>query len=420
MKNIPSVKYESGMPLLNDVGKILYVSTIKDWSYIAKWYLHLTQSKTIPNYEVKEKVNELLKGKHSLSTYDKIKIIYDYIVQNITYSSVPFRQSAFIPQKARDVLVTKIGDCKDMATLFITMLKVIGVKADYVLVNTKDNGLNKNALPGNYFDHAIARVIINGKPDYFDLTARNFPPGTLPSMDVGAFALDITGKESEPFYISGKNLHSNKIIRNSVAKINDDNSVDVNVNTMRYGAITANLRYQINYLSKKEQIKKLNESLSGKFSNFNVTSFSCDNLDTLTTTLNDECSFTLNQYIGNVGNYKLLKLPWEDRVNSSAAISYDQRKFAYDRNNDADFLQETLKIKLPDGYVPLEMPKDVNLKCKEADYSVEYNFSNGIITATRSMKNLRDVVNPKDYKSFKDFINKVISSDLTQILLKKS
>jgi len=420
MKNIPAIKYETGMPPLNDVGKVLYVSTIKNWNYIARWYLHLTRSKTIPNFEIKEKVNELLQGKNSLPLYDKIKIIYDYIVQNITYSSVSFRQSAFIPQKARDVMVTKIGDCKDMATLFITMLKVLNVSADYVLVNSRDNGLNTNALPGNYFNHAIAKVVIDGKPMFFDLTARNYPAGTLPSMDIGAFALDVTNSESKPFYINAKNLFTRKIIRNTEAVIKEDNSVLVNIKTERTGATTAALRYEYNDIGKNEQLKNLNESLSNIFNNFKVISFSSDNLDTLTKTLNYNYSFTLNQFIGNVGNYKLLKLPWEDRMNSNTAISYDQRKYAYDRNDNVDLFKETINIKLPAGYAPLEMPKNINLDCKEAKYSVEYKFEYGSITATRIMKNLSDIVNPEDYKSYKDFINKVISSDFTQILLKKS
>ena len=210
MKNIEAVKYEAGMPSLDQVGMTLYFSTIKNWDYIAKWYLNLTNSKTVVNYEIKEKVAELLKGKENLTEKDKIKIIYEYIIKNITYSSVPFRQSAFIPQKARDVLATMIGDCKDMATLFITMLKAIDVKADYVLVNTRNEGANTNALPGIYFNHVIARVNIDGKPMLFDLTARDYPFGTLPEGDIDSFALVVKQDDSKPFYIGKEDFGSRK------------------------------------------------------------------------------------------------------------------------------------------------------------------------------------------------------------------
>lgn len=419
MKDIPAIKYEAAMPPLDEIGKTLYISTIKDWDYISKWYLDLTNSKTVVNYEIKEKVADLLKGKENLPDKDKVKIIYEYLVKNITYSSVPFRQSAFIPQKARDVLVTKIGDCKDMATLFITMLKSINIKAEYVLVNTRNEGANTNALPGIYFNHVIARVSIDGKPMLFDLTARDYPFETLPEADVAAFALVVKQAESKPFYIEEKDFGERIIARSTNVLVNDDNSAIVSVNTKRTGSATAFVRSMYGNVDEKEQISKLNENLADNFNNYKVVSFKCDNLDSLTTELNYNYSLILNQYIGIVGNYKLLKIPWEDAETSSTPLSYELRKYAYNRITSTDAIEETMTIKLPSGYEPVELPQNAALDCKVASYSIEYKYSGGIITAKRVEKNKIDVVNPEDYKEYKDFVNKTIEKDITQILLKK-
>ena len=254
MKNIEPVKYEAGMPPLDEVGMTLYFSTIDSWDYIAKWYLNLTNSKTVLNYEIKEKVAELLNGKENLSDKEKVKILYEYIIKNITYSSVPFRQSAFIPQKARDVLVTKIGDCKDMATLFVTMLKAINIKADYVLVNTRNEGANTNALPGIYFNHVIARVNIDGKPMLFDLTARDYPFETLPEGDIGSFALVVKQDESKPFYIEKKDFGKRIITRVTDVLVKDDNSVELAITSRRTGSATAFVRDMYGNLDEKEQV----------------------------------------------------------------------------------------------------------------------------------------------------------------------
>jgi hypothetical protein len=384
MKNIQPVKYEAGMPPLNEVGMTLYLSTIDSWGYISRWYLNLTNSKTVVNYEIKEKVDELLKGKENLPEKDKIKIIYEYIIKNITYSSVPFRQSAFIPQKARDVLVTKIGDCKDMATLFVTMLKVINIKAEYVLVNTRNEGANTNALPGIYFNHVIARVNIEGKPMLFDLTARDYPFETLPEGDIGSFALVVKQGDSKPFYIEKKDFKKRIITRNTEVVVKDDNSVDLTVNSNRTGSATAFVRDVYGNIDEKEQVNKLTENLADNFNNYKVLSFKGNNLDSLTNDVNYSYSFVLNQYIGTAGNYKLLKLPWEDAENStSAPLSYDQRKYAYNRITSTDEIVETMNVKLPPGYVPVEMPQDAKFDCKIASYSIEYKYADGIITAKR-------------------------------------
>ena len=78
-----------------------------------------------------------------------------------------------------------------------------------------------------------------------------------------------------------------------------------------------------------------------------------------------------------------------------------------------------MNIKLPSGYVPLELPQDAKFECKIASYSIEYKYSNGTITAKRIEKNKVDTVDPGDYKEYKDYVNKTIEKDLTQILLKK-
>jgi hypothetical protein len=127
----------------------------------------------------------------------------------------------------------------------------------------------------------------------------------------------------------------------------------------------------------------------------------------------------LNQYIGIVGNYKLLKIPWEDTETSSAPISYDQRKYAYMRITSTDEVAETMNIKLPAGYVPVELPQNTKLDCKISSYSIEYKYANGIITAKRTQTNKLDVITTGDYKEYKDYVNKTIEKDLTQILLKK-
>jgi hypothetical protein len=299
------------------------------------------------------------------------------------------------------------------------MLKAIDVKADYVLVNTRNEDANTNALPGIYFNHVIARVNIDGKPMLFDLTARNYPFGTIPEGDINSFALVVKQDESKPFYIEKKDFGKRTIARNTNVLVKDDNSIELSVDTKRTGSATAFVREMYGNIDEKEQISKLTENLADNFNNYKVLSFKSDDLDTLTTEVNYSYSLILNQYIGIVGNYKLLKIPWEDAETSSTPLSYDQRKYAYDRITSTDEIEETMSIKLPAGYTPVELPQDAKLDCKIASYSIEFKYSDGIITAKRVAINKIDSISPEDYKEYKDYVNKTIENDLTQILLKK-
>lgn len=96
-----------------------------------------------------------------------------------------------IPQKARDVFVTRIGDCKDKAALGIAMLRSAGFTANFVLVNARYEGLNKHMLPSIAFNHAIVSVATQEGTLYLDLTAQNFPVGSVLLGGSGSFALEI-------------------------------------------------------------------------------------------------------------------------------------------------------------------------------------------------------------------------------------
>src|SRR5262249_16693815 len=170
VRNEPAIEFEANMPGLEDIGKALYISSLNDWGTLVDWYTDLARTKTRRTYEIKEQVERIFAGKKEVSDEEKIEKVYNFITENIRYSSVPFRQSGLIPQKARDVLVNKIGDCKDVATLCISMLNEVGVKSYHVLLNTRDAGQNNNSVPAILFNHCIVAVETPKGLRYLDLT----------------------------------------------------------------------------------------------------------------------------------------------------------------------------------------------------------------------------------------------------------
>ena len=176
MVNPVICKNEPFMPPLMDVGPTVHVSTLESWNDIARWYSDLATSKTDDDFEVKAVFDSLFpKGFAQLGDREKATRIYQYICKNIHYSSVPFRQGAFVPQKASVTLTTKLGDCKDLSSLFVALARLSGLKANLVLVNTRDNGLKEMELPSLEFNHCIVKCQIDGKGYFLELTDNNLP-----------------------------------------------------------------------------------------------------------------------------------------------------------------------------------------------------------------------------------------------------
>ncbi|MFQ5606083.1 MAG: tetratricopeptide repeat protein [bacterium] len=414
----PAIEYEYYMPGLEDIGKVLYVSSIPDWSFIVNWYSDLARTKTRTSFEIKEQVAALFDEGKNYSAEEKIKTIYDFITENIRYSSVSFRQSGFIPQKARDVLVTKIGDCKDVATLNIAMLREVGIDAHYVLLNHKDSGRNEHILPSIAFNHCIVAVETETGLKYLDPTAYNYPVNTLPYMDIDGFALRIDSEAVNPFYFKAEHLMPNNLTRHSQVAFHDD-SLFVQSNIIRSGDLGAVMRETYRNKSQKERINILTEILSKKFPGVKITKFEFENLDELEPEVHYTYHFSVPDYISRSDQHMFLKLPWSDALTGNQALSYESREYPYQYWPWGDTTVQYIEMQIPSGYELLDEIKDVQLTSPIADYFRSVTISGDKLTAKRTFINKKHVVYPEDYAEFKEFYNRAIKEDSKQLLFRK-
>lgn len=419
LQDIPAIRYEYDMPILADIGKALYISSIKDWKYMIDWYIDLASSKTRSSFEIREKVAQLMRGKENAVDEEKIRIIFDFVTENIRYSSVSFRQSGLIPQKARDVLVSKIGDCKDVSTLCIAMLNEVGIDAHYVLVNTRDEGLNRNTLPSISFNHCIAGVETANGIRYLDLTAENYAYTTVPEMDMEAFSLLIKPGTESPEYIPAANFTPRNIERQMLVDVADQNQITVRKSGVRKGSLAAAMRNSFRDQGEKNIRQMLTESLSAEFPNIQLLEVSFNQLDTLSAHMDFSYSFLAPDYVSEVEDFKFLKIPWTDNLTSERALSYEERQYPYLFWPGADTLVEEVEIKLPPGFAPLALGKDYELVTPVAEYRLTLRENDRSVFGRREMIYKKSVVTPAEYREFRSFFNTVVKQDARQILLQR-
>ncbi|PKP23178.1 MAG: hypothetical protein CVU06_08940, partial [Bacteroidetes bacterium HGW-Bacteroidetes-22] len=267
--NTKSMPTESYMPPMGDIGELLTISTLPDWDYIAKWYFDISFTKSKADTEIIEKVNELLAGKENLTQLEKAQIFYNYIQKSIRYSSVSFRQSGTVPQKASEVLITRIGDCKDLAILFNSMCSVVGIRTNIVLVTIRENGASGEGLPTFDFDHAISKAELDGKSYYIELTSGYLPFATLGESLINAFVLEINNDPQVkvvPIKLTPETRQPNNSYREATASFSGDNMIHT-VSTKRTGMMASGFRYYYRDLGNDERLKELTKSLSSDYSN---------------------------------------------------------------------------------------------------------------------------------------------------------
>jgi tetratricopeptide (TPR) repeat protein len=416
----PAVEVEPNMPTLTDVGKVLYISSIDGWESLVAWYADLARTKTKSSYEIKEQVEKLFAGKKQVSDEEKIETIYNFITENIRYSSVPFRQSGLVPQKARDVLVNKIGDCKDLATLCITMLGEVGVKAHYVLLNTRDAGQHQNALPAIFFNHCIVAVETPGGLRYLDLTAHNYPANSLPAMDIEAFSLLIKAGVNKAGPLPADKLAARHIAHNSSIEVKDDRSILVRYDSSWQGGAGAYPKQVFRDRGAQEREKMITNSLGRFYPGVKVAGLEFEGMDAPGRPVRFAYNFEAPNYVTEAGQFKLLRIPWNDRMANQHAPSQEQRKFAYYYWPYADRIEERIEFLLPAGYEPVDLGKEVKLSSAVADYQLSFTYADGKIVARRELINKKAVVTPEEYAEFRQFCNRVVKEDERSILLKSN
>jgi tetratricopeptide (TPR) repeat protein len=412
----PGVVPEVGMPPFADVAKILHLSSVSEWSTIVSWYTDMAQTKTKSSYEIKELIEQLFAAKKNATEEEKIETVYNFITENIRYSSVSFRQSGLIPQKARDVLVNKIGDCKDVATLCITMLNEIGIRAHYVLVNTRDAGQGANVLPAILFNHCIVAVETSSGLKYLDLTAHNYPIGSLPAMDVEALSLLIKPGVKNAGPLPADQVAKRHISHQSKMEIKNDMSVSLSYKSDWQGEASTYLRQIFRDKGPEERQKIWTNIIATQLPGVRIDKLDFVGLDGPKPSTQVISQFEAANYLSEAGQFKLLKLPWLDRI--AAAPAQKERKFPYNYWPYADKIEERIEVRLPEGYEPLELSKDVKLSSSAADYSIKYSFADGVITISREIINKKSVIAISEYADFQQFCRSVQKADDSSILLK--
>jgi len=420
--NQKALIYEDKMPPMDDVTNILYLSSIPDWAFVADWYNNIATAKARSSYEIQTVINDIFKDKGNLDELAKIKLIYKYITSNISYSSVSFRQSGIVPQNPATVINTRIGDCKDVSTLFVTMCKEAGINAELALVKTRDNGQNTMLLPNIDFNHCIAKAIINGKSYYVELTSNTLPFGTFYNGSLNEQILEINNKTSAITTLNPTQRPKN-VLNYTTSIILKGNDMQIKETNFSTGAVASNTRSEYNDLSNKDQIKKLKENLATVFPENDVYVLKFTNLSPITATsdtLKAYTEYALMKTCKPVAGMSVFALPWSMSASANQLQVTQPRLFGIDLTQ--MFLTENcieeITMQLPEGKKLVEALKPINISNDYVDYSLTSKMVGSKIVFTRKMTLKKDYVPADKAQDFKDAYIKVVDADEQQLAVK--
>lgn len=415
------------MPVISDLAPVLHVSTLNSWNDIAGWYQDLTTTTTEEDYEITALFKSLLPPgeRNKLSQFKQAQIIYNYIEKNIRYSSVSFRQSAFVPQRASITLNTKLGDCKDLSNLFVTLCRMAGIECRMVLVNTRGNGEKDMALPSIGFNHCIAKVKLDNKDYYIELTDNHLPFASLPNSLPGALILEIpAGKTAENAVL--KTLEApnriKDVIKKSIELKPDGSDMLVTVKAATYGHLSSGIRdTYLNLDSEKQRIEIEKAVVSDYKNNVKVATVQFTNLDQLSDSATYQYSYKVKDEIAEIGSMQTFRITYPDKVATLNNFTADTRQYPinYRSYEDADTYETTVLITAPAGKTFIEVPASENLSFKGMTYTLAYQLASPAkLVVKRTFNSERKTIAAEDYAAFKTFFEKIVKAEQKMIAFK--
>jgi hypothetical protein len=86
---------------------------------------------------------------------------------------------------------------------------------------------------------------------------------------------------------------------------------------------------------------------------------------------------------------------------------------------DSSQYSETIRVKLPEGFVVDEMPEADKVETPFGKYSVSYEIKDGFLNLNRSLVLNRTTVPAKEYEAVKNFFARVRAAEVAPVVLVK-
>jgi Domain of Unknown Function with PDB structure (DUF3857)/Transglutaminase-like superfamily len=342
---------------------------------------------------------------------EKMKIIFKYIKDNIMWNGIDGKYFYYGIKKA---LKEKKGNIADINLALVAMLKYAGIKANPVVISTKDN-LVPFFPTVDRLNYVVAYAVINEKKYYLDATDEFSDINLLPIKDYNWMGLFIDNKNmiwnridiSLPKQAKGQYSLS--------AKLNEDGSIQGKLNS-RY---TNHHAFQFRNHYKDQDIENFIASREDKYQNIEISNYEVKNADMYEGFVTE--SFEFYQENGaDIINDKIYIQPLSFLKITENPFKLEKREFPIDFGY-AFKEMYIVNISIPKGYVLESIPEPISVKIPnelgEFKFIPRVTGTNIQLSVTFDIK--KATIGAESYLFLKEFYNQVIIKHAEQIVLTK-
>jgi transglutaminase-like putative cysteine protease len=405
--------------------------TFSNWADVSRWLTELSDSQYALDDALAGKAKQLTAS--AKTEFARIQAIGRY-VQGVNYVSIQTglgRGGGYRPHAAIDVFAKSYGDCKDKANLMRAMLKAVGIQSYLVCIYAGDPTYVRDEWPSpQQFNHCIIAVKVSAETEVpavvnhpslgrfmvFDPTDDNTPVGDLPDHEQGSLALIVAGDGGALLKMPTTPPEANRLERVADVMLAADGSITAQLRERARGQSAVDERAVFRGLSRPDYMKKIERWIARGASGASISKVEpADNSAEGRFAL--DVDFTAARY-GQVMQDRLLVFkPAIVSRRDSLLLTESSRQHPVVLESHA--YNETVKVKLPEGFVVDELPDAVRLDTPFGTYATTYVVKDGQLHFTRSLVLRGAIIPVAEYAKVRSFFERMRAAEETPVVLAK-
>lgn len=386
----------------------LDVSTIPDWSTVARWYADLADGQAEPTPAIRRKAAELVAG--SGDDDEVMRRLLRFVSNEITYQSLPFFQSAHVPRQADDVLKDRFGDCKDKCCLLIALARAAGITNCQFALTTPSAPPGVSFLPSPRFNHVVvARYGDAGAIAWYDPTVRHADPAWLPLPLLGVVALPTGPQTADLVTIAPAAEAAPSHATTSIA-IDARGDAKLSLRNVRTGGdALAVMRGRLESVTDAKFAEQIAQLLAIEFPGASVSSASATGRADGDSALVTTYEASLPAFAESDGDLVSVRLLWTTSLSDlvGAVVGKAERRTPIDLRSLNLAETDEVQVRLAGVTTSPLPPTDVSLSWQGCSYRTSFTSAPGRLTARRHLVISGLIVRGDDYAGFKEFLEGV-------------
>ena len=443
LRNLPSIEREPSGPRITDLapriavnlypasGKTTPMRSFGSWKEVSRFNSELSETQAASNDAMTAKARELTAG--AKSEFERIQAIGRY-AQSVNYVSIQLglgRGGGYRPHAAVDVFNKNYGDCKDKANLMRAMLKTIGVESYLVTIYSGDPTFVREEWPSpQQFNHCIIAVRVSdetqaptivkhpslGRLMIFDPTDDDTPVGDLPDHEQGSFALIVAGADGELMKMPVTPPEANRMERTIEAELAPDGALSAKISERSFGQAAVEERRLFKRAERPQYIKYIERWVTQTAPSANV----------LKSEPSDDArggKFALDVEFKSANYAQLMR--GKLMVFKPAIVSRRSSVYLIDAKRkhpvvlESEAYNETVRIKLPEGFDVDEMPDALEVNQPFGNYAAKCEVKDGHLVFRRSLSLKAATIPVENYATVRSFFERIRSVEQTPVVLVK-